>query len=245
MLTENQGRQVLTTEMLKENQSLVEASFFVANPRTGAGLFAHHYQAAPLHSGLFVLFSNSFQALQEGEMKAATEDEQLSDADRKKRHLDLKGQIWPQQLVMEEGFKKLVASLKSVSTIKVRLATVSSAKRLFQGYGFMPERETCEFKIPKGALPAEIAECLDHALTTHQLTDAKVTGLTSNDTETNVSKDKNKNPQVFDIQDYDELMKGFELDISDYMKTLLQAKVIKHLIAIARGRSVWQLLEKA
>jgi hypothetical protein len=41
------------------------------------------------------------------------------------------------------------------------------------------------------------------------------------------------------------MMSGFELDINDYLKTLFQANIIKHLVKMARGRNNYELLERS
>lgn len=243
MLTENQGKQILTTEMLKENQSLVEASFFVANPRTGAGLFAHHYQSAPLIGGFFPILMKEFKLLQEEIEKSIVEDSSLDARERKQKLKATKGFIWPSQLVLPQQFKQLVASMKKATTVTVKLSSVTSGHSLFRGCSFTPEKETREYKLPVDALPSELAESLSASIQNNEIKDARVAGLDRNGHEVAFWKDKN--PYIFDVVDYDKTMAGFELDIENYVKTLYSSKIIAHLIKLSRGKTTWELLNRS
>lgn len=242
-LTENGGQQILTTEMLRDHETLVEANFFIANPRTGAGLFAHHHQSVPLVGGLFQILLTEFKSLRDEKRTQISEDESLTPAERRERYKELAGGLWPEQIVHPQHFKELVGSMKKVQTVTVRMSSVTTARRLFRGCSFVPVKESHEYKIPKGALSEEIADCLDHALGTPDVAAVKVSGKDRHDRDTTISNEKNR--FVFDQVDYDTMMQGFVLNIDDYVRTLFTSKVVKHLVALTKGRTIWQLLERS
>lgn len=241
-LTQKDGKRVMTSELLSGDDSLAEANVFIANPHTGAGLYAHHHQSASLNNEFGKVFSKEFYRIRDCALEQIDGDETLIGKARKQARQKYFGHLWLENLVLQESFKQLVASMRQVKTARVRLATVSTSKKLFAGRTWKPESEAIEFKIPADALPAEVGESLQIALTQTEITKASVTGIDDKGRERTYAA--NSNPYVLEEFDYDDITKDFELDLDDWIESLKKTTLVSEMVKVAQRPSVWSLLKQ-
>ena len=237
------GKAVLTAETLAENEKLVEISYFVAHPQTGSGLMAHHYQATSLwgFSGICQrLFVPCQKAAKAAALAAATG---LTKKQKKELRLLYKTKFKLGQLCNDTDLKTLVKQLNRVSTFELRLSTVRTKERFLRGIAEKADSEIIKLVFPADESVADLADDAEKLSTDADVDDIKVTGVDSKKKRQESFKDKN--PLLFDEYDYDKLMKGFNIDLGDWGKSIEESTAIKRLIATAKGTSTYQLLTKA
>jgi hypothetical protein len=241
-LTSRGGKRIMTAEALPIGEDLAEANVFIAHPKTGSGLYAHHGGSASLTYDFGKLIGSELRHLQGLERARIDGDDETTTKEKRKLRSACHGYYWIINLVLEQEFKKLVASMKKVDSVKVRLGTLKTAEKIFGGYKWTPEYETVEYKLPIQAISAEVGDGLEVALNQKKIDSATVTGLDQN------GKDRTfhhvDNPHILDQFDYDEVMGNFILDFQNYSASLTASRIGKELEKLLGRPDIWNLLSR-
>ncbi len=241
-LTEKEGKSVLTEETLGEGEKLAEVSFFLAHPETGNGLLTHHYHATSIFSFGSVL-AKVFETERRHRRDVELLTPELTTKAKKAIRQKYAGKLELGQLYLDANLKALVKALKSVSSIDFRLTTVKTREKFLQGIAERAESERIQFTFSKEADVDDLADAVDSAADSSFVEDVEVRGRGKDGEAKRFSV--NNNPEVFDEYDYDTMMKGLKLDLSDWNGSIQKSTAIQRLIKVTAKASVMQLLLKA
>jgi hypothetical protein len=239
-MTKKAGKTILTAETLAENEQLVELTYFVAHPKTGSGLLAHHYHGTSLNS-----FGNVCQRVFAAAQRQARAValEQTPSAKHKTLRGSFVGELALEQLCNDTDLKDLIKQLKRVSSFELRLATLKTKETFLKGVIEKASNEVIKLTFP---LDADVDELADDAVAlacAREVAEIKVSGYDAKKNHREYFKDQN--PLVFHEFDYDDIMKGLELDLDDWGTSIGGSKAIKKLLTIAHGKSTLNLLRNA
>ncbi len=239
-LTEADGKAILTAETLEDNERLVELTYFVAHPKTGSGLLAHHYHG----TSLAAFSAGCRRAFVRAKREALTEacKDKLAKEIRE-IHKDFKGKLNLDQLCMDTDLKTLVKQLKRVSTFELRLTTLETQEKFLRGVIEKAKHETIKIAFPPDLDVDELADDAFGLSEMDTVSEIKVSGYD----EKNIHHAffKGQNPLVFFEFDYDDVMKGLQLDLNDWATSIQDSNMIKKLVAVASGKSTHKLLSLA
>lgn len=240
-LTEQGGKSILTSDILAVGDNLVESSFLLANPASGAGLYANHHLAASFNTGFSPVLLEEFRRIQEERIATVMNDTSLTPITKKAMQKLLRGALWPAQLLLPGSFRTQIKELKSVGKVRVRFKGLSSALSVFRSGKALPKSETVEYTMEPGTESKDVAPSLISALDDNALEKVSVYGEDHQGIERRIST--SKNPAIFADADYDTIMAGLELDMDNYGPSLVKARVIGELERLTRSKVIWNLLE--
>lgn len=241
-LTEKGGKSVLTAESLGEGERLAEVSFLLAHPETGNGLITHHYHATSIYSFGRVcerVFATHRRNLRNDALAVAG----LTGKQKKAVRGSYEGKLSLGQLCLETKLKDLVKKLQRVNAFDFKFTTVTTKETFLKGIAERAESERVKFMFPPDADVDALADEIDLAVKGEGVAELKVHGVDVHGTPREYTMDQN--PQVFDEYDYDDMMKGLKLDLSDWGNSIKNSAAIAHLGKVAAGHTVMQLLTKA
>lgn len=239
-LTEKGGKTMLTAETLAENEKLVELTYFVAHPKTGSGLLAHHYQGTSLMAYAGVC-QRVFRLAQKHSRALATKGK--TTAEKKTIAKDFKGVLSLEQLCNDTDLKTLIKQLKRVSSFELRIATLETKETFLQGIIEKASNEVVKLMFPPDSDVDDLADDAVELAAKEEIAEIKVTGYDDKKNRREYFKDQN--PLIFYEFDYDEVMKGLVLDLDDWPKSITSSTMIKKMVAVASGKSTLKLLESA
>lgn len=238
-LTEENGQQKFAAELLNGAERIADANVFLVNPKTGAGLYTHYHQSTAMTGHFFRLLGNHFRAVQK-EMKESVEAQNFPPAIKKAELAGLKNFLIPHQRVLSEDFPELVAGLKNVNAVTLRIAGVVASSSVFQGFKVGVKEEKIIVKMVDTE-PADLAEALSFKLESDEISNVTVDGKDK------FGKDRHykmkNNPDVVAEADFDEKMNDFSLDMANPEKSFPHSKLVQWLVDLASKKAnIWNLL---
>jgi len=238
-LKENQkGHRLITAEIM-EDGDLVEPSFFIADFRTGSGLFSTHHLASTLPA-LARLFEVKFKQLLERRKEYAMEAAS-SAMERKSVSKAFQGSPKMEQLCHVRNFPELVKSYDSINTVEWTLSSFGTTFAPFRRLQKVSKSEKVIFKLDdvEANLFGATEDIIEASQNPHVI-EAKVVGRVKGyERAMFLKKDTGL---IFCERDYDSVVNKMSLDLDDWQTSIENCEMIKLLIKDAADEDVKLLL---
>lgn len=222
-----------------EDGNLVEPSFFIADFRTGSGLFSTHHLASTLPA-LARLFEMKFKRLLEMRKEDAMESAS-SPKEKKGVARAFQGRPKMTQLCNPLNFPDLIKTYDSINTVEWTVSSFGTTSRPFRRLERISKSEKVIFKLSEGeANLLEATDAIINASEGPNVLEAKVVGrLNGYERSTFLKKDTGL---IFAEREYDSVVNKMSLDLDDWQTSIQNCEMIKLLLKDAANSEVKLLL---
>jgi hypothetical protein len=237
------GKEKVTAKDLSGEGRSLDPTFFIANQKTGRGLYSHHHGATTLCG--FGTLCHGIHRLWQKERRKEIQDSGLAPKDLKAALAQVKGELVLEQLVLKESFPKLVRKMQKVKEAQFVLSTVETRANLFRGFVPFSRREKIVFSLKddtdSGKLADEFEALLSSQTDLGKLASLKVSGIGADgDTRT---LHLEGNLDRFDQFDFDDALLDLVIDFEDLEKSLEKSRMIRRLYKLSQSTRTKAVLE--
>jgi hypothetical protein len=232
---------VLTAEKLKEGEQLADTNFFVADPDTGKGLYAHYHQSASLENDFGWFCARRFDDVKKRRREEALNVAgKMTNKESARIKKEYSGWLMIEQILKPKNFYENIKALQRISTFEGRFVTFEAKKSLLQPLTQQAKRVTLRLAFASTADADEIAETIEKAAEQEMLKRAIVTGKDAGDRPRTYKLIKDA--QVFDELDHEEFVKDLVVKFDDWSGSIKNSEIVKRLSEVAKRTSVKALL---
>lgn len=224
LVSDDEGGLTVDFRDLDRGRQLMDFNFFVANCRSGFGLYQHYHQSVSLGSFGNILNSRFRRMAAEHANKKCAELVAREGARKrgiKKRQSEIRrrydGGLLTAPYVREEEFEQLVGEFASIFELKVSLATITTIEPWLKPYADESQAEVRIFRFDRSRSAEALYGALG-ALSQHRdkIERAVVTGEDAEGRGMRLSLDYGDNLAVAFQLDYDELAGTMRFPVSEF-----------------------------
>jgi hypothetical protein len=234
------GKLNVTSEVLRENENLIEANCFLMNPVKATGIYSHYRGAGSLQYDFQKIFQKALRKIQ----KMMKEEFDAGNAlqkfpkDARKR---LDGHVIADTILLHGDPKEFISRFKKINTANLKLVSEEITDDVFSGLRSKVKSQKLQVAFSDGAEPSRIAESIHKAIhDTGALSEATVQGIDENDFHRTMSFDKN--PIVLSEFDHSSVMSDFNLQEDTAATDMPKLEISKVLVKLATTDKIWPLL---
>jgi hypothetical protein len=235
------GKLNITSEVLRDDESLLEANCFLLNPNKGTGIYSHYRGAGSLQYDFQKVFQKTLRKLQK--ILKEKFDEDVTKITQKTLRQRLDGRVLVDNILLLGNPKDVISRFKRINTASLKLTSEETVDTLFSGLKSKVTSRKLQVAFSNDAEPSQIAEVIHgaiHAAANHQISEASVQGIDEHDFHRTMSFDSN--PLILSEFDYSKVMSDFNLQEDTAPANVLNLELSQQLIKLASTDQIWRLL---
>jgi hypothetical protein len=234
------GKLNITSEVLRENESLIEANCFLLNPSKGTGIYSHYRGAGSLQYDFQKVFQKTLRKLQKI-LKEKFDGDGTKDTQKGLRQR-LDGHVVVDTLLLRGDPKDVISRFKRINTASLKLISEETVDTLFSGLKSKVTSRKLQVAFSNDAEPSQIAEVIHTAMhaVDNEISEASVQGIDEHDFHRTMSFDSN--PMILAEFDYANVMSDFNLQEDTAPASILTLELSRQLVRLASTDQIWRLL---
>jgi hypothetical protein len=235
------GKLNITSEVLRENEKLLEANCFLLNPTKATGIYSHYRGAGSLQYDFQKVFQRTLRILQK-KLRNKYEEDNTEGISQKEKRKRLEGRVVVDALLLRGDPKEVISKFKRIKNASLKLIGEDTKFSLFSGMQSKVISRKLQVSFSDDAEPSQIAEVIHGAIHApdQEISEASVQGIDEHDFHRTMSFDTN--PMILGEFDYSNVMKDFNLQEDTAADNILCLEISQQLIRLASTDQIWRLL---
>lgn len=232
----------LTSQLLEDDDKMVDVNFFVINESTGKGLYQHYHQSSWINS--FSHFCKLEYDKETSARKKALEEQAAAENWTKKKLKaalrELKGLRY--EIIPKPGsFPQFVRQMERIKKISFEFNTYEPTYKPMQALSRYSKRDSHSFSFSKTIDMKSLKDDFLKHVSEGAYKRARVEGMDPGEME--VVYNLTRNYDYFGEYEYDEIISEAELDFENILDSLEKSPMIERLLKLANKPAVKRILE--